>query len=351
MRLLLTILLGLIAASGLSQEPCELLQGEEPQDRSLVSYSSPDGFYSIGCVVHILYNEIYEGSNIADSITYEAIDELNADLEQVGSGVVLQAIEHHDIAEHLFGDIILSGGLCFPDSANIAIMSLFAEDYSWDTSQYLNIFVIPFSCQFNYGFAFLYPGENNYADGVWINYRAWGMQGEHLDYARDLNKTVTHEFGHYAGLYHVFQGVDYCGEAHDCFYAHDRVCDTAPTKVSFTCVNPACPPGWNSMQPWAAYQHNNHMDYYVDSCRTTFTAGQVERMRWYLTTAREEAVTILTCSNDVTGDNVVGVDDLLCVLSCYELNCCDVTGDNYTGTLDVLQILSQYGNNCNYLTE
>ena len=356
MRLLLIVLFSVITHSGLFQEPCVTFYNEELQERSIYDYTSPEGQYRIKCVVHIFYNEQYENSNISDDINYSAMQSLNSDVSQAGVVLDLKAIEHHDIAEHIFGDIILAGGMCFPyvdanGYANIPMMSYFASEYAWDVSEYLNIYVIPFSCQYNYGFSFIYPLQTNYADGVWINYHAWGLYGDHLEPNRNLNKTVTHEFGHYAGLLHVFQGIDFCGEAGDCLLSQDRVCDTAPTKINWTCSNPTCPPAWNSLQPWAAYEHNNHMDYYIDSCRTTFTAGQVERMRWYLSTRRIDAIDILSCNNDVTGDYVVGADDLLCILSCQESTCCDVTGDGYTGTLDLLQILSEYGNNCNYLTE
>ena len=52
----------------------------------------------------------------------------------------------------------------------------------------------------------------------------------------------------------------------------DYVCDTPPTKLNWSCENPICPPGAYGYTP------NNHMDYYVDSCRTNFTPGQIERM-------------------------------------------------------------------------
>lgn len=342
MKQLLILIISFRVLLGVAQEPCSVLYGEEPQNRSTTSYTSPEGHYMIEGVVHILYHDTFEGSNINDSITLDAVESLNDDLAQLATSFKLLNIEHHDISEHLLGDLIISGDLCFPATTNV--MSFFAQQYSWDNSQYLNIYVIPFSCNNNYGFAYLYPGDENYADAVWVNYRAWGRFGDHLDYARDLNKTVTHEFGHYAGLFHVFQSVSYCGEAHECLTEQDRVCDTAPTKVNFSCTNPICPPGWNSTQPWGAYQHNNHMDYYVDSCRTDFTPGQVERMRWYLSSQRSEAVNIKTCTNDFDDNNVVGMSDLIQFLSAFNSN------ETLGGSLGLIGLLSEYGNNCNYIT-
>lgn len=347
MRALLIFLLPL---SLFAQDPCAVFYDEPSAQVSMLSSEDDGGHYRLRCVVHIFYGDSFPGSNLDDEITLAAIEAFNSDLEGTGMSVSLQEIEHHDIAESMFGDIISSGSVCFPiqGSGGINLMSMFAGEYAWDTSQYLNIYCIPFSCYPNYGFSFVHYVPTNLADGIWINYHAFGIFGEHLDYARDLNRTMTHEFGHYAGLYHVFQGVDYCGElVDDCQLEQDYVCDTAPTKVNWSCSEPTCPPAWNSLRPWAAYQHNNHMDYYVDSCRTTFTSGQIARMREIVRVFRPNVYDLLTCDSDVTGDNIVGTEDLMCILSCYEGDCCDITGDGYTGTLDLIQILSEYGNNCN----
>lgn len=345
----LTFILTLLSLTSFGQEMCVAYYDTIP-DVQMLPNTLDSGNYRIRCVVHILHNEIYEDSNLDDDITYAAIQELNSDLSSSNMSIQLQAIEHHDISENYIGSLILSGDVCFP--TNIGIMSVFSSEYSWDKSQYLNIYCFPFACQYNYGFSFIYSSQSNLAEGLWINYRAFGTFGDHLDYARDLNKTMTHEFGHYAGLFHVFQDTDYCGEViDDCESGQDRVCDTAPTKVNWSCSNPACPPAWNSTRPWADYQHNNHMDYYVDSCRTTFTEGQTSRMRNWMSLYHPGVYDVIYCEYDTNDDGVIGVDDLLCVLSCYDLNCCDISGDGITGTQDVLLILSEYGNICNVYNE
>jgi hypothetical protein len=86
------------------------------------------------------------------------------------------------------------------------------------------------------------------------------------------------------------------------------------------------------------------MDYYVDSCRTDFTPGQVERMRWYLSSQRSEAVNIKTCTNDFDDNNVVGMSDLIQFLSAFNSN------ETLGGSLGLIGLLSEYGNNCNYIT-
>jgi len=90
----------------------------------------------------------------------------------------------------------------------------------------------------------------------------------------DRGQTVTHEVGHWVGLYHVFQG--------ECDDEGDIVEDTPPQfwpTIGCPESQDSCPnPGLDSI--------HNFMDYSDDICMTEFTPGQVVRMRAQIATFR-----------------------------------------------------------------
>jgi len=116
-------------------------------------------------------------------------------------------------------------------------------------------------------------------DGVVINYKAL-PDGEYTGY--NLGRTLTHEVGHWAGLYHTFTG--------SCSWPNDYISDTIPQKwPSSGCPKPSTTCSAEDFQrsdkfSWSLVQtqtdsSSNFMDYSDDACMNHFSAGQINRMK------------------------------------------------------------------------
>jgi hypothetical protein len=104
-------------------------------------------------------------------------------------------------------------------------------------------------------------------DGIVVDWESLPGTSTRYAGAYDLGKTVTHETGHWVGLYHVFQG--------GCNNWGDYVDDTPPQLIATR----GCPEGQDSCKEPGLDSIHNYMDYSYDSCYNQFTAGQAARMQ------------------------------------------------------------------------
>ncbi len=162
----------------------------------------------------------------------------------------------------------------------------------WDHNFYLNVWVVS---NINSGSAT--PGTDiaGYSTFPWdglVNTKTDGIVIDHSFVGYTTDRTLSHEIGHFLGLYHTFQdgctGGDKVDDTPPVASANIGKCNSWPTSDTTinTCHNDA---------PDLPDMLENIMDY--ASCKVMFTQGQVTRMRTYLTTNRVS----LYYNNNVAG--------------------------------------------------
>ncbi|MDA0686400.1 MAG: M43 family zinc metalloprotease [Bacteroidetes bacterium] len=166
----------------------------------------------------------------------------------------------------------------------------------WDKNKYLNIWVVSSIAPSGggsgtvLGYA-VFPWMNN-RDGVVVRHDRVGSIGTAA--STDGGRTLTHEVGHWLGLYHTFQ--DGCTGGDQCD-------DTPPVNGTFT--NASCPANGNSCSndsPDLPDMWENFMDYSDGKCMSAFTTNQRSRMHYFLgQTPRKNLVT----SSNLTATGVV----------------------------------------------
>ena len=285
------------------------------QMEALSAADRTNDIYVIPVVVHIIHEgEPYgTGSNISDEQIFSAIDALNEDFRRVDgsngygdgpdigiefclaartpagsatNGIV--RVNGSSVTNYAEMGIEASGGNGADEAAVKALST-------WPRASYMNIWVVNEIENNNAGNGiqgYAYFPFNSPIDGIVILHNAFGTVGN-VKSNTDMNRTLTHEVGHYFGLYHTFHDTSTCGTETSCTTQGDRVCDTPVTIQSASCTTPACS---------GTQQVENYMDYTPETCQNMFSEGQKLRMRTTLETQRTTLLSSLGCMPVFTRD-------------------------------------------------
>lgn len=253
--------------------------------------------YTIPVVFHVVYSSPI--SNIPETEILEQLDALNADFRRTNS----DASSTPSIYANIAADVKIQFCMATKDPdgnpIDIAVTrtpstqneyNYITDDdnlksiISWPSEQYLNVWITKLEGDI-LGYA-QFPtntnldglgGENGqaYTDGVVVDYRAFGIEQPYTSPSSPyrLGRTLTHEVGHWLGLFHIFGNTDA-----GCLT--DFVDDT-PRQRSNDGFG-SCDSVFFNCDPQPV-MFQNYMDYSNDACMNLFTLGQKERMRTALT--------------------------------------------------------------------
>lgn len=252
--------------------------------------------YTIPVVVHIIYND--EKSNIKDEEVFEQIEILNQDFRRLNIDAANTPNRWLPYAADIKIQFCLATRNPDGQAIDFAInrIKTTREEYHfernnvelksnsyWPSDQYLNIWVARLSDNI-LGYA-QYPDGTELVglsgnqglektDGVVIDYHAFGLEqpakNEYVNYPYIYGRTLTHEVGHWLGLFHTFGDDNGCGTTD---YVNDtpRLGKNNQGLKNCNAIILGC--GGDT----AMYE--NYMDYTNDACMNLFTKGQKTRMR------------------------------------------------------------------------
>lgn len=297
-------------------------QQELALQKSILSSSRKRINLTIPVVVHVIYNTDLE--NVSDEQVQSQIDALNRDFNNLNR----DSLKTDHAFYPLVGNIGIKFELATKDPSGKITTGItrtktsktsWIEDdlnkdnmkfsnsggiENWDPKRYLNIYTVRFDDAVGLlGYAYFPEDLANYpeTDGVVIDFRCFGTKGTSgiegfTPY--NLGRTVTHEVGHWLGLFHiwgdkVFETDKVCGD--------DKIADTPPAEGDNT-GNPVFPfrPNNKCGSDKNGEMYMNYMDYVHDKSMVMFSKGQVTRMTSAINNFRKELLNYIPSTIKVT---------------------------------------------------
>lgn len=311
------------------------------------AYDPSNGNLVIPVVVHVIMNDDGTLGDIDRATIERQMVILNDDFSGVGvnsdpdtpSAGIRFALAKKDPSGAPTSGITRSN-----DSTWFNDQGSYWETLAWDPTRYLNIYTNSGGGVFGYVNAFPATGTaGEAADRVVVDWTTFGEGGTNGP-PQDLGRILTHEVGHYLGLFHTFEGG--CGST-ACFETGDLICDTpSQSDPTFTCTDSG-----SCGQPDPI---SNFMNYSWQICMKGFTGDQIRRMRCTIETYRPELgiraeACDYACAQDLTGDGTVDGEDLGLMLVLIGgppseiIQCGDFDFDGVITGSDIGTLLSAWG--------
>jgi uncharacterized protein YjdB len=285
-------------------------QQEVELKKSILNSSKKRLNLTIPVVVHVVYNTDLE--NISDEQINSQIQALNRDFNNLNSDSLR--------SNHAFYPLVGNLGIKFELAAidpsgkkttgitrtKTSKVNWIEDDLNkdnmkftssggienWDPKRYLNIYTVRFADAVQLlGYAYFPEDLASFpeTDGVVIDFRCFGTKGtsgiEGFN-PYNLGRTVTHEVGHWLGLFHIWgdRVVETDKECGD-----DQVTDTPPAEGDNS-GNPTFPhrPNNKCGSDKNGEMYMNYMDYVYDKSMVMFSKGQVSRMTSSINTFRKD---------------------------------------------------------------
>ena len=252
---------------------------------------------SIPIVVHIVHSgqAVGVGSNIEDSLIYDAIDGLNDRFRGRNDSGIDTHIQFALATRDPWGCVTTGITRVHENTFGAGTFDWAMKRATrWPYRDYYNIWVVDKSkIPGHLGYA-SYPTKYGVADDGTV------IASTEMNY---YSTTLTHELGHGLNLIHTFEG----GCSSDsCHLSGDKICDTSPHGQSYCGIRAPC----SDSIFWSNTRYN-----YMSYCsgKNRFTPNQIERMRaTFVYTVRKELLNSRGLDIPFAYNLSVNIDSSMC---------------------------------------